>query len=46
MTILMLSTRYEPTEVDRRTWQLALGDLCSTSIDTHLVVEIQKEAFT
>ena len=38
---LMLSKRYESTEVDRKTWQhLPLETLWSTSTDTHHVVEI------
>ena len=44
---LMLSKRYESTEVDRRTWlHVPSGTLWSTSSDTHQVVEIQKEAST
>ena len=40
-TILMLSKRYESTEVDRRTWlHLPSGTHWSTSSDTHQVVEI------
>ena len=45
--ILMLSKRYESTEVDRRTWlYLPSGTLWSTSSDTHQDVEIQKETST
>ena len=40
-TILMLSKRYESTEVDRRTWlHVPSGTHWSTSSDTHQVVEI------
>ena len=39
--ILMLSKRYESTEVDRRTWlHVPSGTHWSTSSDTHQVVEI------
>ena len=39
--ILMLSIRYESTEVDRRTWlHVPSGTHWSTSSDTHQVVEI------
>ena len=39
--ILMLSKRYESTEVDRRTWlHVPLGTRGSTSSETHQVVEI------
>ena len=42
----MLSKRFEPTEVDRRTWlHVHSGTLWSTSSDTHQVVGIQKETF-
>ena len=42
--ILMLSKRYESTEVDRRTWlHVPSGTHWSTSSDTHQVVEIQIE---
>ena len=42
--ILMLSKRYESTEVDRRTWlHVHSGTHWSTSSDTHQVVEIQIE---
>ena len=45
--ILMLSKRYESTEVDRRTWlHVPSGTPWSTSSDTHQVVEIQKETST
>ena len=38
---LMLSKRYESTEVDRRTWlHVPSGTHWSTSSDTHQVVEI------
>ena len=41
--ILMLSKRYESTEVDRRTWlHVPSGTHWSTSSDTHQVVEIKK----
>ena len=40
----MLSKRYEPTEVDRRTWlHVSSGTLWSTSSDTHQVVEIRND---
>ena len=43
----MLSKRYEPTEVDRRTWlHVPSGTPWSTSSDTHQVVEIRKETST
>ena len=43
----MLSKHYEPTEVDRRTWQhMPSGTLWSTSSDTNQEVEIQKETPT
>ena len=43
----MLSKLYESTEVDRRTWlHVPLGTHCSTSSDTHQVVEIEKETST
>ena len=46
-TILMLSKRYESTEVDRRTWlHVPSGNHWSTSSDTHRVVEIYKETST
>ena len=39
--ILMLSKRYESTEVDRRTWlHVPSGTHWSTNSDTHQVVEI------
>ena len=39
--ILMLSKRYESTEIDRRTWQhVPSGTLWSTSSDTQQVGEI------
>ena len=39
--ILMLSKRYELTEVNRRTWlHVPSGTHWSTSSDTHQVVEI------
>ena len=45
--ILMLSKRYESTEVDRRTWlHVPSGTPWSTSSDTHQVVEIKKETST
>ena len=45
--ILMLSKRYEPTEVDRRTWlHVPSGTPWSTSSDTLQVVEIRKETTT
>ena len=45
--ILMLSKRYESTEVDRRTWlHVPSGTHWSTSSDTHQVVEIQIETST
>ena len=38
---LMLSKRYESTEVDRRPWlHVPSGTHCSTSSDTHQVVKI------
>ena len=38
----MLSKRYASNEVDRRTWlHVPSGTHCSTSSDTHQVVEIQ-----
>ena len=41
---LMLSKRYESTEVERRTWlHVPSGTPWSTSSDTHQVVEIKKE---
>ena len=44
---LMLSKRYESTEVDRRTWlHVPSGTHWSTSSDTHQVVEIQIESST
>ena len=44
---LMLSRRYELTEVDRKTWlHVPSGTLWSTSNDTHQVVEIEKEIST
>ena len=44
---LMLSKRYESTEVDRRTWlHVPSGTHWSTSSDTHQVVEIQIETST
>ena len=43
----MLSKRYKSTEVNRRTWlHVPLGTHWSTIIDTHQVVEIQKETYT
>ena len=43
----MLSKRYKSTEVDRRTWlHVPMRTPWSTSSDTHIVVEIQKETFT
>ena len=43
----MLSKRYESTEVYRWTWlHVHSGTLCSTSSDTHQVVEILKETST
>ena len=43
----MISKRCKSTEVDCRTWlHMPLGTPWSTSIDTHQVVEIQKEAST
>ena len=43
----MLSKRYEPTEVYRRTWlHVPSGTHWSTSSDTHQVVEIWKEIST
>ena len=45
--ILMLSKRYESTEVDRRTWlHVPSGTHWSTSSDTHQVVEMQIENST
>ena len=45
--ILMLSKRYESTEVDRRTWlHVPSGTLWSTSSDTRGEVEIQIETST
>ena len=45
--ILMLSKRYESTEVDRRTWlHVPSGTHWSTSSDTRQVVEIQIETST
>ena len=45
--ILMLSKRYESTEVDRRTWlHVPSGTHWSTSSDTHQVVEIYLETST
>ena len=39
--ILMLSKRYESTDVDRRTWlHVSSGTHWSASSDTHQVVEI------
>ena len=39
--ILILSKRYESTEVDRRTWlHVPSGTRWSTNSDTHQVVEI------
>ena len=44
---LMLTKRYESTEVNRRTWlHVPSGTPWSTSSDTHHVVEIQKETST
>ena len=44
--IFMLSKRYEPTEVDRRTWlHVPSGIPRSISSDTHQVVQIRKEIF-
>ena len=44
---LMLSKRYESTEVDRRTWlNVPSVTLLSTSSDIDQVVEIQKETST
>ena len=43
----MLSKRYEPTEVDRRTWlHVPSGTPWSTINDTHQVVELRKETST
>ena len=43
----MLSKRYEPTEVDRRTWlHVPSGTPWSTSSDTHQVIEKWKETST
>ena len=40
----MVSKRYKSTEVDCRTWlHVPSGTPCSTSSDTHQVVEIQKK---
>ena len=45
--MLMLSKRYEPAEVDLRTWlHVPSGTPWSTSSDTHQVVEIRKETST
>ena len=45
--ILMLSKRYESTEVDRRTWlHVPSWTHWSTSSDTHQVVEIHIETST
>ena len=45
--ILMLSKRYESTEVDRRTWlHVPAGTHWSISSDTHQEVEIQIETST
>ena len=45
--IVILSKRYESTEVDRRTWlHVPSGTPWSTSSDTHQVVEIKKETST
>ena len=39
--------RYESTEVYRRTWlHVRSGTTCSTSSDTHQVVEVWKETST
>ena len=39
--MLMLSKRFESTEVDRRTWlHVPSGTLWSTSSDTHQVSEV------
>ena len=44
---LMLSKRYESTEVDSRTWlYVPSGTPWSTSSDAHQEVEIQKETST
>ena len=44
---LMLSKRYESTEVNRRTWlYVTLRTPWSTSSDAHQVVEIKKETST
>ena len=43
---LMLSKHYELTEVDRRTWlQIPAGTHCSTSSDTHQVVNIKRDFY-
>ena len=43
----MLSKRYEPTEVDRRTWlHVPSGTPWSTSSDTHQVVETSTYLYT
>ena len=43
---LMLSKRYESTEVDRRTWRhVPSGNPWSTSSDTHQVVEIKRDFY-
>ena len=45
--MLMLSNRYESTEVDRRTWlHVPSGTTWSTSNDTHQVVYIYKDTST
>ena len=45
--MLMLSKRYESTEVDRRTWlHVPWGTHWSTRSDTHQEVEIQIETST
>ena len=45
--ILMLSKRYESTEVDRRTWlHLPSGTHWSTSSNTHQLVEIETDTST
>ena len=42
-----MPSKYEPTEVDRRTWlHVPSGTLWSNSSDTNQVVEIQKETST
>ena len=44
---LMLSKRYESTEVDRRTWlHVSSGTPWIISSDPHQVVEIKKETST